>query len=375
MPKKKSSTISKPEFSYRINQNVIFLEGKLVLSEISIFLNTITTQLLKIDRDHIIIQLDGLTNIDSAGVVALDYLKRKLAKSKKEIRLEGGSRSVSVTMQLFSNHQKQQAEKYVMPGFLENLGHHFYLFFSQNVVDFLYMTADIFYWSIVDLFNSKAHRKGEFYNQAVLIGVNAVFIVGVLAFIIGLVLALQSAAQLREFGANIFIVDLTVIAMMREMGPLISAVLVAGRSGSAIAAEIATMKVTSELDALTTMGLNPLRFVVVPKMHGAVFTLPFLTILANVLGIMGGMTVAYFYLDISPEVFFNRMSEALYFKDIYTGFIKSIIFATVIVLTGSYFGFHVDKGAEGVGKVTTSAVVVAISLVIVADSILGLIFY
>ena len=163
--------------------------------------------------------------------------------------------------------------------------------------------------------------------------------------------------------------------MMREMGPLITAILVAGRSGSAIASEIATMKVTEELDALTTMGLNPIRFIVVPKMHAAICTIPFLTILANILGITGGVVVAYLYLDISPAMFFSRMEAVLYFRDIITGLIKSLIFAAVIVLTGSYFGFQVRGGAEGVGRVTTSAVVIAISIVILADSLLGLIFY
>lgn len=162
---------------------------------------------------------------------------------------------------------------------------------------------------------------------------------------------------------------------MGEMGPLITAILVAGRSGSSIAAEIATMKVTSELDALQTMGLNPLRFIVLPKLYGSIFTLPFLTILANVSGILGGALAAYIYLDISPATFFSRMGESLYNKDIITGMVKSIVFANIIVLTGSFYGFHVDKGAEGVGRVTTQSVVVAISLVIVADMILGLLFY
>ena len=135
------------------------------------------------------------------------------------------------------------------------------------------------------------------------------------------------------------------------------------------------MKVTSELDALTTMALNPIRFVIVPKMHGALFTIPLLTILADVFGIIGGMVVAYFYLDIAPLVFYNRMGESLFIRDILTGFIKSFVFASLVVSTGSYFGYQVKEGAEGVGKVTTLAVVVAISLVIIADSILGLIFY
>ena len=163
--------------------------------------------------------------------------------------------------------------------------------------------------------------------------------------------------------------------MMSQMGPLITAILIAGRSGSAIAAEIATMKVTSELDALHTMGINPIRYVVVPKMHACLFTMPFLIVFANVSGIFGGAITAFFYLDITPEIFINRMGNIMSNKDLLTGFIKSQAYASLIVLTGSFYGFRVVRGAEGVGKVTTTAVVVAISLVIVADSILGLLFY
>ena len=213
------------------------------------------------------------------------------------------------------------------------------------------------------------------FKQIRFVGAQSTLVVLLIGAFTGMVLSLQGFHTLSRVGSEAFLGPMVALSIMKELGPVLTGLMVTARAGSAIAAEIATMKVTSELDALTTMALNPLRFVVVPKMHGAVFTLPFLTILANVLGIFGGMTVAYFYLDISPEAFLNRMGEALYFKDILTGFIKSIVFATIIVLTGSYFGFHAEKGAEGVGKVTTSAVVVAISLVIIADSILGLIFY
>jgi phospholipid/cholesterol/gamma-HCH transport system permease protein len=151
--------------------------------------------------------------------------------------------------------------------------------------------------------------------------------------------------------------------------------MVAGRSGSSIAAEISTMKVTSEIDALRTMGLNPIRFVIVPKMHGSIITLPFLTIIADILGIAGGLVIAVTYLDISPVVFMHRMQKSLYIRDIIFGVIKSCVFGYIIVITGSFFGFRVEQGAEGVGKVTTAAVVVALTLVIIADSIMGLVFY
>ncbi len=158
---------------------------------------------------------------------------------------------------------------------------------------FILLAANIFYWGITDIFKPRA-RKGEFVNQAVLIGVNAVLIVVFLTFVIGYVIALHSAGQLRTFGANIFVVDLVVFSILSQMGPLITAILVAGRSGSAIAAEIATMKVTAELDALKTMGLNPNRFVVVPKLYACMLTMPFLIVFANVAGIFGGGLVPMF---------------------------------------------------------------------------------
>jgi phospholipid/cholesterol/gamma-HCH transport system permease protein len=163
--------------------------------------------------------------------------------------------------------------------------------------------------------------------------------------------------------------------MMSQMGPLITAILVAGRSGSAIAAEIATMKVTSELDALQTMGLNPIRFVVVPKLYASLVTVPFLILLSSIAGIVGGAVAAYLYLGITPEVFVNRMVDSVSNKQLITSFVKSQVYASLIVLTGSFYGFRVLRGAEGVGKATTAAVVVAISLVIVADSLLGLMFF
>ncbi len=163
--------------------------------------------------------------------------------------------------------------------------------------------------------------------------------------------------------------------MVQEMGPLITAIMVAGRSGSAIASEIATMIVSEEVDALKTMGLNPLRYIVVPKLHAALFVLPFLTILADLFGILGGLVIGYLDLGLSPHVFFNRMVQVLYVRDLATGFFKSLAFAYIIVLAGAFYGFRVKGGAEGVGRVTTMAVVAAIFFVIIADSILGLIFY
>ena len=360
----------------KVDENVIHVNGELNMGNTANFFKETLAFAHKYPGKEIVLDLSKLREIDSAGSTAIHVLENKCRKIGISMISMGASSVVKTKLDLFKNHDGiTTAPDKNTSGFVEKTGEKVHYFIFSTLKRFIQLSADTLYWSFTDVFNTRYRRKGEFVKQAHEVGVNAIPIVVAMSFIIGLVLALQSASQLRNFGANIYIVDLVVISMMGEMGPLITAILVAGRSGSSIAAEIATMKVTNELDALVTMGFNPVRFVVVPKMLGSVFTLPFLTILANMAGILGGAIAANIYLDITPEIFFNRMSVSLYNKDIITGIIKSIVFAGIIVLTGSYFGFIVERGAEGVGKVTTKSVVAAISLVIIADSIMGLLFY
>jgi phospholipid/cholesterol/gamma-HCH transport system permease protein len=370
----KQKTIHTSQY-FNLEGSTIYVSGPLNIYNSSGFLHDAETFFRSNPGTGFSLNLSGVTRLDSAGALALHSLQKTAQQHNITLNIEDTTEEISNKLELF----RPVENKTVAPGKKEplfyRLGDSAVHIFNEYIVTFFYLVSDILFWSVKDVFNSKQRRRGEFLNQAVSIGVNALPIVASMAFIIGLVLALQSSSQLRNFGANIYIVDLTVIAMMAEMGPLITAILVAGRSGSAIAAEIATMKVTSELDALKTMGLNPLRFVVIPKIYGSLITLPFLTILASISGIAGGALAAYLYLDITPEIFFNRMPEALYQKDILTGLIKSIVFALIIVVTGAFFGFKVEEGAEGVGRSTTSSVVAAITLVIIADSILGLMFY
>jgi phospholipid/cholesterol/gamma-HCH transport system permease protein len=190
-----------------------------------------------------------------------------------------------------------------------------------------------------------------------------------------LVLTLQSAAQLRQFGANIYVADLIVISMTREMGPLLTAIVLAGRSGSAIASEIGTMVVTEEIDTLKVMAINPVRYLVIPKLYAMLLVLPILALMSILVASFGGMVIGYFYLDITPLVFYGRIEDSILFTDILTGLAKSIIFSGIIVITGSFYGFNVKGGGEAVGRNTTASVVTAIFLVILADSILGLLFY
>ncbi|MGQ1890790.1 ABC transporter permease [Thermophagus sp. OGC60D27] len=353
----------------KINENLTFKNTVPFLRQIEMLFRESTDAAFTVD-------LSNLKDVDSAGAQAIHRVTQIAEELNITVRVKNLGETVRNKMDLFQPVVPKTEPTFAKKeGFFYLLGAKTHRFLNDYVISFLYLVSDTLYWSVKDLFHKKQRRKGDLVNQAVSIGVNAVPIVMAMAFIIGLVLALQSSFQLQNFGANIYIVDLTVIAMMAEMGPLITAIMVAGRSGSSIAAEIATMKVTAEIDALRTMGLNPIRFVVVPKIYGSLITLPFLTLLACMAGIFGGAVAANLYLDITPSIFFNRMPEVLFQKDILTGIIKSLVFAFIIVITGTFFGFKVKEGAEGVGKSTTSAVVAAISLVIIADLILGIIFY
>ncbi len=361
--------------TYRLDHQTIYFENRLTLDEVQRNIDKIFNVLGGYAGSTLNIDVSQLKHIDSTGVTFLNQIRKQLTGRNINVYITNASAEIEKIINTFTIPEQKSSPTQAEIQLFERIGVFVYHAFTVIIRDYLYLLADLFYWTFTDFIRSKFHRKGEFINQAVLIGVNAVPIVGLISFLIGAVLALQSAAQLRQFGANVFIADLVVIAITREMGPLLTAIMIAGRSGSAIASEVATMVVMEEVDALKTMALNPIRYIIVPKMHASLFTFPFLTVLADILGIAGGMLIAYFYLDLSFMVFYNRMVEVLYFKDILTGILKSLVFAAIIVQTAAYFGFHVKGGAEGVGKYTTSAVVTAIFLVILADSIIGLIFY
>jgi phospholipid/cholesterol/gamma-HCH transport system permease protein len=364
-----------PSFSYKLESDILYFEQHFILQTVDEYLPRLLQMMERYSRKHLQFDLSRLEQIDSAGVIALHYLQQQAEGRNIRVEITGASPQIQKTIETFSLPEEEEDFVEKIPALWDRFGEKAYRFFFTDIPEFFFLLADITYWTIKDIFRSRAHRKGEFINQSVLIGVNALPIVALISFLIGLVLALQSAQQLRQFGANMFVVDLLVIAMTREMGPLLTAIMIAGRSGSAITSEIATMSVTEEVDALKTMALNPLRYIVIPKMHASLFTLPLLTIFADICGILGGVLIGYVYLDLSINIFYSRMVEVLFFQDIITGIIKSNIFAGIIVVTGSFYGFRVRGGSEEVGRATTQAVVTAIFLVILADSILGLIFY
>jgi len=212
-------------------------------------------------------------------------------------------------------------------------------------------------------------------QQMALIGASAVGIVVFISFLVGLVLALNGAQQLRQFGAAIFVANLVGISMTREMGPLLTAVIVSGRSGSAIAAEIGSMVVSEEIDAMRTMAISPVRFLVVPKVLALVLVMPLLTTLSNAAGIFGGYLIGVTSLGLASDAYLTQTVQSLFISDVVTGLVKSVVFAVIIGVVGAYRGFTVRRSAEEVGRATTSAVVTAIILCIVANAAFTAFFY
>lgn len=205
-------------------------------------------------------------------------------------------------------------------------------------------------------------------------GLNALPIVGLLSFLIGIVLAYQGAAQLRQFGAEIFVVDLLGIAVLRELGILIAAIIIAGRSGSAFTAQIGTMKVNQEVDAMRTLGLDPVDILVLPRVVALCLTLPLVTFFANAMGILGGAVMSYMVLDITPAQFVTQFRLSIDIDHFWVGMVKAPVFAFTIAMVGCYQGLQVGGSAESVGRLTTKSVVEAIFLVIVLDAIFSVVF-
>jgi phospholipid/cholesterol/gamma-HCH transport system permease protein len=205
-------------------------------------------------------------------------------------------------------------------------------------------------------------------------GVKAIPIIMVLCWLLGTILGYQAGYQMRNFGAELYMPALIAYSITWEIGPMLAAVLVAGRSGSAFAAEIGTMKVRQEVDALRVMGFNIFNYLVTPKMIALMFVMPILVLLANFAGLLGGLLAGGIFLDMPASIYLSELSKALIPMDIYWGMLKGILYAVIISTTGCYMGMRVRGGAAAVGRATTSAVVTSIFLVIVSDALLSILF-
>jgi phospholipid/cholesterol/gamma-HCH transport system permease protein len=324
-------------------------------------------------KEHIVMDFSGTTRIDSSGICFLQLTHAEYKAAHGMLVLRNISADLLSNLQSWVPIKIQQAKNVDKENnVLVVLGNNIVLF-KNEVVGALSVLTEMIYWGTYGLLKKRDYRRGTLGEQMYQLGYKALGIVGLLSLLIGVVLSLQTAMQLQSYGAGVFLAPLIGITMVREMGPLLTAIILAGRTGSATTAEIATMGVGEEIDALKTMGINPIQFVVVPKFWAITLTMPLLSILATAAGIMGGFIVATLYLDLSSSMFWSELGKSLKFSYVVAGFIKSVVFSWLIVWIGSFYGFRVRGGAEAVGKETTASVVTGIFIIIMADALFSFI--
>ena len=244
----------------------------------------------------------------------------------------------------------------------------------QELLEFCSFTGEIFVLSLGWLRDPLRIRWHSISSGLQATGFNALIIVGLLSFLIGVVLAYQMGLQLINYGANIFVVDLLGISLFREFGPLITAIILAGRTGSSYAAQIGTMKLNEEVDVLRTLGLSPTELLVLPKFFALIIALPLLAIWADIFGVVGGMVMSKGLLDISYVDFIKRFNKVVELREFYVGLIKTPVFAALIASIGCFQGFQVHGSATSVGRHTTTSVVQGIFMIIVADAGFSVLF-
>jgi len=322
----------------------------------------------------LLIDCSGIAAMDTSGAWLLHRTVRALEQRGRSVRLLGLRAEFDALLKLIdSRAAAPRTEAAPAPGMLEAFGRQRWI----GLLDMLDMLAFLGETAIVALRSLAQPRRIRWrpvLHNLQTGGFEALPITGLLSFLLGIVIAYQGAEQLRRFGANIYVADLVGLSMVRELSPLMTAIIVAGRSGSAYTAQIGTMKVTEEIDALRTIGVAPIELLVLPKVLALAIALPLLTVYTDVMGILGGMVMARAQLDVSYATFLDRLDDAISLTSYMIGVGKAPVFAAIIALVGCHQGFQVSGSADSVGRRTTTSVVQAIFLVIVTDALFSIVF-
>ncbi|MFY9402822.1 MAG: ABC transporter permease [Candidatus Omnitrophota bacterium] len=253
----------------------------------------------------------------------------------------------------------------------------FFIVIGRYIISFLYFLGGTASLTLKTLYLSflPPYKKERIYEQAEKSGLASLPLVSLIALFIGFIFALQTAYFMQRIGSELYIASMVALSIVRELGPVITALVVAGRVGAAITAEIGSMQVTEQIDALETFATNPVKYLVVPRFIALSLMLPILTLYANAVGILGSYIICVFRLGISSSLYLRVTFEALLYKDIFTGLLKTVFFGMIIVIISCYEGFNVRGGAEGVGRATTRSVVFSFIMIIIADCIFTALFY
>lgn len=253
----------------------------------------------------------------------------------------------------------------------------FFIIIGRHIISFLYFLGGLsnlaFKTVVFSLF--PPYKKDRIFEQAKKAGLDSLPLVSLIALFIGFIFALQTAYFMQRIGSELYIASLVTLSIVREMGPVITALVVAGRVGASITAELGSMQVTEQIDALETFATNPVKYLVVPRFIALSLVLPILTLYADAIGILGSYLICVFRLGISSSIYLRVTAEALFYKDLFNGLFKTIFFGMIIALVSCYEGFNVKGGAEGVGQATTRSVVCSFIMIIIADCIFTALFY
>ncbi len=334
-----------------------------------------TALIARNDNGSFVLDLCGVSRVDSAGVALLRSIERLCRRRSVRLRFQ----SVDPSIQHFLDSFKSESQiKSPPPGpkgsFPARLGG-FLQDRAAEVNEFARFCASVFFAALGTIRHPGRFRRRECFYYLQLAGPEAMTILFLIAFLLGVVMAFQAAIQLRQFGANIYVANLVSLALCRELAPAFTAMLLAGRSGSFFAAEIGTMKVGEELDALTVMGFDLTEYITLPKVVSLMIAAPLLTMWADFSGILGAIAVSVISLDLTPYAFMHQVYTAISLGDVAGGLLKAEIFAILIALVGCFRGFQTDMGADSVGRQTTAAVVSGLFLTILADALLTVLFY
>lgn len=318
--------------------------------------------------DPVQIDVKAVSHVDSAGLALVSYGLRLLGPGRMGLSLVGITDDLKKSFELAGWSETGLGRESTMVGFTESVGAEASSA-VEGVFHYLHLVSETLYHGFITPFKNEKPRFKIFFEQMLRLGAGSAPIVWLIALLVGLTTAFQAAYELRSFGANIYIADLVCISMMTELGPLMAAIIVAGRSGAAITAEIGTMQVNEEVDALRLIGINPVQYLIVPRVFAVMLAQAMLGITSAMVGIFGGFVIAITQLDLSPMAFINEALTSLVAMDVVNNLLKSSIFGFIIVTVGSFYGIRVSGGAEGVGRSTTNSVVTSIFLIIVADCI------
>ena len=354
-----------------IGENLLLkFEGKMSLYEVTKYekkLATIQTTAIK----NVTIDLTNLDELDTTAAIFIYNIQKEFAS--KKATLECHNEKLLSTLELVQENMSHYNEnvKSKKLSFLQKVGKIFYDYYD-GFSAFIKFFGQLFASNLRYLTSLRNIRYKEIAFEINESAIKALPIIALTSFLIGVVIAYQSAYQLKIYGANIYIVDMLGISIFRELAPVLTAIVIAGRSGSAFAAQIGSMKITQEIDAMKTMGFEPFAFLVLPRIIALIIMMPVLIFVADIMAMIGGMIVANVDLSISPEFFIERFSQVVAAKHFFVGIVKGPFFAFLIATIGIYRGLMVKDDTQSIGLNTTKSVVEAIFAVIVCDAVFSI---